>query len=94
MGGVWRTMRIAMISPPTPDCRGGVFAVFAKIPPPVLPRVLHGYKPWAYSPSSGQPARYLRGVEAGILSLPSEFCKSPLGAIFYGGALIFTPYGW
>ena len=80
--------------PANADCRGGVFAVFAKIPPPVLPRVLHGYKPWAYSPSSGQPARYLRGVEAGILSLPSEFCKSPLGAIFYGGALIFTPYGW
>ena len=72
--------------PANADCRGGVFAVFAKIPPPVLPRVLHGYKPWAYSPSSGQPARYLRGVEAGILSLPSEFCKSPLGAIFYGGA--------
>ena len=31
MGGT----RIAMISPQTPDCRGGVFAVFAKIPPPV-----------------------------------------------------------
>ena len=30
-GRIW----IAMISPPTPDCRGGVFAVFAKIPPPV-----------------------------------------------------------
>ena len=26
--------RIAMISPQTPDCRGGVFAVFAKISPP------------------------------------------------------------
>ena len=86
MGGIWIAMRIAMASPQTPDCRGGVFAVFAKIPPPVLPRVLHGYKPWAYTPSSGQPARYLCGVEAGILSLPSEFCKSPLGAIFYGGA--------
>ena len=30
MGGT----RIAMISPQTPDCRGGVFAVFAKISPP------------------------------------------------------------
>jgi len=28
-------MRIAMKSPQTPDCRGGVFAVFAKIPPPI-----------------------------------------------------------
>ena len=27
-------MRTAMKSPQTPDCRGGVFAVFAKIPPP------------------------------------------------------------
>ena len=35
-------MRIAMISPQTPDCRGGVFAVFAKIPPPtaLAPRPL------------------------------------------------------
>ena len=31
MGGIG----IAMISLPTPDCRGGAFAVFAKIPPPV-----------------------------------------------------------
>jgi len=30
-------MRIAMKSPQTPDCRGGVFAVFAKIPPPICP---------------------------------------------------------
>ena len=30
-------MRVAMASPPTPDCRGGVFAVFAKIPPPICP---------------------------------------------------------
>ena len=30
-------MRIAMKSPQTPDCRGGVFAVFAKIPPPTCP---------------------------------------------------------
>ena len=29
-------MRRARASPPTPDCRGGVFAVFAKISPPVL----------------------------------------------------------
>jgi len=42
MGGVWRAMRIAMISPPMPDCRGGVFAVFAKIPPPILPTI-RGY---------------------------------------------------
>ena len=33
MGGIW----IAMASPQTPDCRGGVFAVFAKIPPPTAP---------------------------------------------------------
>ena len=26
-----------MKSPQTPDCRGGVFAVFAKIPPPICP---------------------------------------------------------
>ena len=38
MGGIW----IAMISPPTPDCRGGAFAVFAKIPPPILPTI-RGY---------------------------------------------------
>ena len=32
-GRIW----IAMPSPQTPDCRGGVFAVFAKIPPPICP---------------------------------------------------------
>ena len=37
MGGIWIAMRIAMASPQTPDCRGGVFAVFAKIPPPTAP---------------------------------------------------------
>ena len=42
MGGVWRAMQTAMISPPTPDCRGGVFAVFAKISPPVL-AAIRGY---------------------------------------------------
>ncbi len=37
MGGIWIAMRIAMASSPTPDCRGGVFAVFAKISPPTCP---------------------------------------------------------
>ena len=37
MGGIWIAMRVAMASPLTPDCRGGVFAVFAKIPPPTCP---------------------------------------------------------
>ncbi len=36
MGDIWVAMRSAMKSPQTPDCRGGVFAVFAKIPPPIL----------------------------------------------------------
>ena len=34
-------MRIAMKSPQTPDCRGGVFAVFAKIPPPIPSPAAH-----------------------------------------------------
>ena len=34
-------MRIAMPSPQTPDCRGGVFAVFAKIPPPIPSPAAH-----------------------------------------------------
>ena len=34
-------MRTAMKSPPTPDCRGGVFAVFAKIPPPIPSPAAH-----------------------------------------------------
>ena len=34
-------MRIAMPSPQTPDCRGGVFAVFAKIPPPIPSLAAH-----------------------------------------------------
>ena len=34
-------MRIAMPSPQTPDCRGGVFAVFAKIPPPIRSPAAH-----------------------------------------------------
>ena len=31
----------AMPSPQTPDCRGGVFAVFAKIPPPIATMRAH-----------------------------------------------------
>ena len=38
MGDIWVAMRSAMKSPQTPDCRGGVFAIFAKIPPPTAPR--------------------------------------------------------
>ena len=34
MGDIWVAMRSAMKSPQMADCRGGVFAVFAKIPPP------------------------------------------------------------
>ena len=34
MGGIWIAMRIAMASSQMPACRGGVFAVFAKISPP------------------------------------------------------------
>ena len=34
-------MRIAMPSPQMPDCRGGVFAVFAKIPPPIPSPAAH-----------------------------------------------------
>ena len=34
-------MRIAMPSPQTPDCKGGVFAVFAKIPPPIPSPAAH-----------------------------------------------------
>ena len=37
MGDIWVAMRSAMKAPQTPDCRGGVFAVFAKIPPPICP---------------------------------------------------------
>ena len=49
MGGIWIAMRIAMASPPTPDCRGGVFAVFAKISPPTCPpcaRTLSDFSPY------------------------------------------------
>ena len=35
MGDIWVAMRSAMKSPQMDDCRGGVFAVFAKIPPPI-----------------------------------------------------------
>ena len=40
-GRPWGAVRIAMPSPQMPDCRGGVFAVFAKIPPPTAPRPRH-----------------------------------------------------
>ena len=41
MGDIWVAMRSAMKSPQTPDCRGGVFAVFAKIPPPIPSPAAH-----------------------------------------------------
>ena len=41
MGDIWVAMRSAMKSPQTPDCRGGVFAVFAKIPPPIPSLAAH-----------------------------------------------------
>ena len=37
MGDIW----IAMKSPQMADCRGGVFAVFAKIPPPIPSPAAH-----------------------------------------------------
>ena len=39
MGGIWIAMRIAMASPQTPDCRGGVFATrrFPRPPSPPPP---------------------------------------------------------
>ena len=43
-------MRIAMKSPQMDDCRGGVFAVFAKIPPPIPSPAAHPIRclpsPW------------------------------------------------
>ena len=44
-------MRIAMVSPQTPDCRGGVFAVFAKIPPPPVPSTIRRHGSPAYGAS-------------------------------------------
>ena len=41
MGDIWVAMRSAMKSPQTPDCRGGGFAVFAKIPPPIPSPAAH-----------------------------------------------------
>ena len=45
MDALWLAMRPAMISPQKPDCRGGVFAVFAKIPPPTAPPAMRASPP-------------------------------------------------
>jgi len=41
MGDIWVAMRSAMKSPQMDDCRGGVFAVFAKISPPIPSPAAH-----------------------------------------------------
>jgi len=41
MGDIWIAMRCTMQSPQMADCRGGVFAVFAKIPPPIPSPATH-----------------------------------------------------
>jgi len=67
MDGIW----IAMISLPTPDCRGGAFAVFAKIPPPVSLSCIAGK--WVlinrFKLSKTRELRYLLGFADSLFSV-------------------------
>ena len=67
----------AMAIPANADCRGGVFAVFAKIPPPIAPRiVIKNINFIYYAKTVGLYGRYGMRMVAAMGGIGSAVCHA------------------